>query len=413
MLPGNTTLATGGIMEKKNKIWLVMFATCLMVFLANVDFTIVNLAIPSMASDFKATLSQLQWIISSYLIAAFIFFMIGGRYADLYGRKRIFLIGTALFLIGCLGAAFAKNLLFLDAMRFTQGVGFAFTLSLALLINTELFPEHKKGLAIGITIAITGISQAIGPVLGGVIIQWMNWRWIFGYAVPLSLLSFVFIFFFYTQAKVYKTKRESFWAGVLNKAIWKNRPFFFITLIRAFFMFNWAVLLFSFPIYLERGHYLSPFKTGLMILLSSSVMAVISPFAGYLMDRFGTNVLITIATVLTTLSFMSLSHINAGTSLWLVGGMLLLFGAAAGLMLPASVKAAIQTLPKQSAGIGLGLFFSANFLVSAVGVSIAALILNHTDFAENFFSIVSFQWVIWVSLLLSFTSLFLCLRFKK
>ena len=123
-----------------------------------------------------------------------IFFIIGGKFADIFDKK-IFLLGTALFAMASLVAGLSDNLMVLISARLFQGVGFAFTLGLALLMSTQAFPREQQGYILGLSVTVTGVGQAVGPTLGGLILQALSWQWIFMLNVPIALVAFVLIGF--------------------------------------------------------------------------------------------------------------------------------------------------------------------------------------------------------------------------
>lgn len=398
--------------------WIVTVSTGIMIFLVNADFTIVNLALLSIAKDFSASLSQAQWVLTSYLIATVIFFIIGGRLADMLGKKRIFLFGVVLFTVGCFGAALAKSLWMLDLMRFVQGIGFAFTLGLAILLNAEAFPPHQQGLSVGISVTLTGIAQAIGPTLGGVILQWANWRWLFGYAVPLGILSFILTQWSCRPDREIIKIPSRFLSGLFDYPIFANRMFLVITAVRILYMFSYVVVLFSFPLYLQVSRGLSPLHAGLMLLIMTGMIGILSPIVGHVMDRCGYRLPMVVAVIIGALSFTSLSYVTAHTAMWQIGLMLFLFGVASGLMLTASVRGVMDVLPASSKGIGVGIFFTANFLLSALGIALATAILESGSSGNSIHIgalLLSkhFRHIIWVNLAVSLISLGICTQLRS
>jgi MFS family permease len=382
--------------------WILTFATGLMIFLVNMDVTIVNLALPSLAHVFHADLSHLQWVLTSYLIATCLFFIIGGRFADMFGKKRIFLIGTVLFSMGCLGAALSNTLLMLDIFRFVQGMGFALTLSLAILLNAEAFPKHQQGLSVGISITMTGVAQAIGPTVGGMILQWANWRWMFGYAVPISILSFILTSIFCHKDAPVKRHTRQFFKGLADKQVWHNNTFLITTLIRVLYMFTWASVLLSFPLYFQNILNLSPLQSGLLLLSMTAVIGIMSPITGYITDKIGHRIPMITAVIFTIISFSLLSHISVHTPIWQSALMLFFFGLASGIMIPASVRGAMQSLPESSRGIGMGVFFTLNFFLTMLGITISTWLLNlgNGGNVHHLITLGAFQWVLWMNLAL-------------
>lgn len=173
-------------MERK---WWTLIAVCLGTFMLLLDVTIVNVALPAIQRALHADLTDLQWVVDAYALTLAALLLTTGSLADLYGRRRIFVAGLALFICGSLLSGLAQSPLWLNLSRGGQGIGGAamFSTSLALLGNT--FRGRERGVAFGVWGAITGIAVAIGPVLGGAITTGISWRWIFLVNVPIGVLA--------------------------------------------------------------------------------------------------------------------------------------------------------------------------------------------------------------------------------
>lgn len=156
--------------------WLIFIGAGILVLLINLDATIINLALPMIGHQFAAPLSQLKWVINIYLLASSSFFLVGGRLSELVGYRTIFLVGAILFGVASLIAGLALNLPLLLFARALQGIGFALTLSQAFTLIAESFPREQQGLAVGLSIIITGLGLALGPTIGGVMLS--TWDWI-------------------------------------------------------------------------------------------------------------------------------------------------------------------------------------------------------------------------------------------
>ncbi|MDF2118163.1 MFS transporter [Roseiarcaceae bacterium H3SJ34-1] len=175
--PGATTLLT----------------LCLAVLVAQVDTAVVNLATRPIGDHFNAGVIALQWVIDSYNFVYAVLLLTGGLLADLYGRRRIFMIGAALFTIASLICALAPSIAILICGRALAGVGAALLLPASLAIIRVVWrDEAERGRALGIWAACNGLAMAIGPTLGGLLINQFGWRSIFVVVVPLSLAALVF-----------------------------------------------------------------------------------------------------------------------------------------------------------------------------------------------------------------------------
>jgi EmrB/QacA subfamily drug resistance transporter len=155
------------------------------------DFTAFSVAIPTMEKELHADLTTVQWVINAYALIFGVAIVTGGRLADMFGRRRIFLIGTAIFAAFSLASGLAPNALTLILFRGAMGVGGAMMWPATLGLTFELIPEAQAGLAGGLVIAAAGLGNAIGPLVGGVLTQAASWRWIFFVNLPIAGLAAV------------------------------------------------------------------------------------------------------------------------------------------------------------------------------------------------------------------------------
>jgi EmrB/QacA subfamily drug resistance transporter len=169
----------------KARPW-ILAATILASSMAFIDGTVVNVALPSLQSSLRATVVDVQWVVESYglLLAALI--LVGGSLGDMWGRRRMFLTGVVVFALASAGCGFASNILQLVIARSIQGVGAAFLVPGSLSIISACFDEKTRGKAIGTWSGFTSITAAIGPVLGGWLIQHASWRWAFFINLPIA-----------------------------------------------------------------------------------------------------------------------------------------------------------------------------------------------------------------------------------
>ena len=415
-----------------NNKWWIFLGGVLIIFLVNIDATIVNLALASIAKTFHTNLAQAQWVINSYLLTATIFFIIGGKISDIIGQKKVYLLGTILFAISSLFAGLAPNLSILIFTRLCQGIGLAFTLSLALLMISNAFPKNQRGFVLGLSVTITGLGLATGPTLGGAILDMLNWHWIFLINVPIAGLSFIIIFISYNSKKpivndkidylgalffgialasflttlntlaslqlnffllvlgllisviffvlfLYRELKVEF--PLINFDLFSRRNYSLSIVIRFLFMYTHGTFLFFVPLYLQNILEFSPLFAGLIILVYSSVFAISSPLAGILCDQIGYKNPIVVSSIIGSLSFFVLLFIGPSHTLYLTLLGLALFGVSGGIFIPSTVNSTISSLPKEKAGEGIGIFYTVAFLGTSLGVissgTLMSLTTNH------------------------------------
>jgi len=192
--------------------WWTLAAVCTGVFMLLLDLTIVNVALPEIERAFRASLSDLQWVISAYALTLAAFLLTAGSLADLYGRRLLFAAGIVLFTAGSLCCGLAANSLMLTLSRAGQGVGGAVMFATALALLAQAFQGRERSTALGLFGAVTGVAIAVGPVLGGVITGGLSWRWIFFVNVPIGVIALLITLLRVNESRNPEATRPD-WAG--------------------------------------------------------------------------------------------------------------------------------------------------------------------------------------------------------
>jgi EmrB/QacA subfamily drug resistance transporter len=164
----------------------VLAATILGSSMAFIDGTVVNVALPALQSSLHATVSQVQWVVEAYALMLSSLLLLGGSLGDLYGRAKVFVAGVALFAAASAWCGFAPSISSLILARGVQGAGAALMVPGSLALLSASFPEKERGRAIGTWSGFTSITAALGPVLGGWIVQHFSWRWVFFINLPIA-----------------------------------------------------------------------------------------------------------------------------------------------------------------------------------------------------------------------------------
>src|SRR5437764_3915349 len=179
------------IFAEEDRKWWTLAAVAFGRFLFRLDNTIVNVALPSIERDLHMSISSLEWIVTAYALTFAALLITGGKLGDYYGRRRMFILGLAIFTLSSLACGFAPNAGFLIGMRAVQGVGSALMNPATLSIITATFEPRERGRAIGIWAGVSAMALAIGPLLGGLIVDNLNWNWIFFVNVPVGVAGIV------------------------------------------------------------------------------------------------------------------------------------------------------------------------------------------------------------------------------
>ncbi|MGA9636147.1 MAG: MFS transporter [Solirubrobacterales bacterium] len=402
--------------------WWVLVGTCMGLFLLMLDSTVVALALPTIERDLHASPDNVQWVLNGYLLVLAVLVVTAGRLGDIYGRRLVFLIGMAVFGAGSVLAAVASDDALLVAARAVQGAGGAAMLSLSLAIVSHAFPTERQAQALGIWAAVSALALAIGPLVGGVLID-VDWRLIFWINLPIcamgvaitwwaaresrdetsppkldlpglatltpGLLAFVFALvraddWGWGSARTIALLAAGllllagFWAiehrvdsPIVDFSLFRNGPYLgasaaAFTLVGAY----WAVIFFQ-PQYLQGVLDHGPVAAGLLILPVTAPMVFISPFCGGLIDRFGPRALMTVGMVCGAVGLALLTQIDASSSYGSLMPGYLLFGISLGLVYAPMSTAAMLAMPRAKAGIAAGVL--AMVRVTAGAVSLAAV----------------------------------------
>ena len=194
------TVASQPIEEYPRK-WWILTAIGIALFMGTIDGTIVNVALPTLTRELNTNFATIQWVVLSFLLGLAVLMLSMGRLGDMVGKKRIFLLGLVIFVLGSMVCGLSPTVYWLIAFRFVQAIGSAMMLALGVAIVTETWPATERGKAIGISGGIISLGIAAGPALGGLILQALNWRWIFFVNLPIGLIALVLVWVFVPPLK--------------------------------------------------------------------------------------------------------------------------------------------------------------------------------------------------------------------
>jgi EmrB/QacA subfamily drug resistance transporter len=193
--------------------WMTLTAVCLGTFMLLLDVTIVNVALPSIQTSLHASFSDLQWVVDAYALTLAAFLLTAGAFADMYGRKLVYVAGLLIFTVASMLCGFATDPLFLELSRAAQGVGGAIMFSVSLALLADAFRGRDRGVAFGIWGAITGIAVAVGPLLGGALTSGLSWRWIFLVNLPIGVVALLITVLRVSESRAPQARRPD-WIGV-------------------------------------------------------------------------------------------------------------------------------------------------------------------------------------------------------
>lgn len=401
---------------------LVLLATSLGVLLAQVDTSVVNLALERIGADLNAGVSAMQWVIDAYNLVYASVLLTGGTLGDIYGRRRIFALGIALFAAGSLICALAPTPGVLIGGRVISGLGAAFEFPMSLVLLTIAYPEReKRAHALGIWASCNGLAFIIGPTLGGWLVGSLGWRSIFYLVLPLCVAALALTYRAISESAEPQGRRldlpgqglavvalaafafaaieGSHWGwtspfilalfaiaiaaaalfvwvemrteGPLLPLEFLRRPVFDAALAAAGLMtFGMYALLFLMPLYFQIMRGGSPLVAGLELLPMSVSFVIVSQSVGHLNNRLGPRVVMTTGMACMGLGALALAFIGRGTGLVWIEAALLVVGIGLGLNTAPVNGVAVAALPPARSGTASGVLNTARMIGATLGVAI-------------------------------------------
>jgi len=352
--------------NQRQAFW-VLVATIIGSSMAFIDSTVVNVALPALQKTFGASVVGVQWVVEAYGLTLAAFILVGGSMGDLFGRRRMFLLGVGLFAAASAAGGFASTIAQLIAARACQGIGAAFLVPGSLALISSSFAEADRGKAIGTWSGSTAITTAIGPVLGGWLIQDFSWRWVFFINVPLAL-AVILISLWRVPESRSEQRRRIDWAGALMaifgltglvfgfiessrrgwsdavviaslvvgiavsiafvaaefKArspmvppqLFRSRAFSGANLLTLFLYAALSIFFFLFPLDLIQVQGYSAIAAGAAILPMILLIFLLSRWSGGLVHRYGARLPLIAGPVITGFGFLLFSMSSVGASYW-------------------------------------------------------------------------------------------------
>jgi EmrB/QacA subfamily drug resistance transporter len=417
----------GALLAEENRKWITLAAVSFGLFMIMLDNTVVNVALPTMEKDLHVTLASLEWVVIAYALTFASLLITGGKLGDLYGRRRIFVVGLAIFTLSSLACGLAPSAGFLIGARAVQGAGAALMNPASLSIIVATFPPKQRGQAIGIWAGVSALALAIGPLGGGLIVENLNWNWIFFVNVPVGVLGIVVSQFAIRESRDTSAEQSLDLPGLLtsvgflfalsyalvegNGHGWTSPEivglFVFAAVLLAAFIVvehrqrlamldlslfrigaftgaNVVAMLVSLSmfgvfffvsLYVQNILHYSPAKAGATFLPMVLLIIVIAPIAGRLSDRIGSRWLMGGGMTLLGVSLLLYERLTVNSDFWTLLPPMIVGGVGMAITMSPMTSAAMGAVPIDKAGVGSGVLNSFRQVGGSLGIALMGAIV--------------------------------------
>jgi EmrB/QacA subfamily drug resistance transporter len=415
------------LVTPENKKWWTLAAVAVGLFVIMLDNTVVNVALPSMRRSLHMTLSELEWVVAGYALTFAAFMLTGGKLADYVGRRLVFMAGLAIFTGSSLACGLAPNGGFLIGARVVQGLGGALMNPATLSIITATFPPRERGKAIGIWAGVSAMALAIGPLVGGLLTEHVNWNWIFFINVPIGILGLLAIPVFVDESRDTSHEQRLDLPGLVTSGIglfsltyafieansygWTSTrivgafavaavglvtfvllerhqriPMLDLSLFRnrTFGGANAAMLFvglamfgtfFYVSLYVQNVLGYSPVQAGASFLPMTFLIILLAPRMGTLADRFGSRWLVGAGMTLLAVMLFYYTFLGANESFWVLLPALLVGGTGMAMTMTPTTAAAMSAVAVDKAGVGSAVLNSARQVGGSLGIAVMGSIV--------------------------------------
>jgi EmrB/QacA subfamily drug resistance transporter len=415
------------VLASENRRWWTLGAVAFGLFMIMLDNTVVNVALPAIQRDLGIGLSQLQWIVTGYALTFAALMLTGGKLADHYGRRLIFVVGLTIFTLASLACGLAASGDMLIAARVVQGMGAALLNPATLSIISATFPPEQRGTAIGIWAGVSALALAIGPLVGGLLTQHLDWSWIFFVNVPVGVLAVGASFLVIEESRDMSEERALDLPGqlagglglfaltyalieannfgwtsgrilgafavaavallsflwleraqrmpMLDLGLFRNRTFAganSVILLVALAMFG---VFFFVSLYMQNILGFSAVQTGAAFLPMTILIILIAPLAGRVSDRIGSRSLMTSGMVLVAIQLLWFSRLGVNETFFDLLPGFLVGGVGMALVMTPSAAAAVRSVPVDQAGVGSAVLNAFRQVGGSLGIAIMGAII--------------------------------------
>jgi EmrB/QacA subfamily drug resistance transporter len=417
------------LLSEEARKWWTLAAVAFGLFMIMLDNTVVNVALPSIAEDLQVGLSELEWIVTGYALTFASLMLTGGKLADLFGRRRTFIVGLVIFTLSSLVCGLAQSDELLIGARVVQGAGAALMNPATLSIIAATFPPRQRGTAIGIWAGVSALALAIGPLVGGLLTEHISWSWIFFVNVPVGVVAIAASLILIPESKDESAEQRLDFPGLATSGLglfaltyglieantygWTSSrilgafavaalmlvafvvletrqriPMLDLSLFRngTFAGANLAVLLvalamfgvfFFVSLYMQGILGYSAVKAGAAFLPMTILIILFAPLAGRASDRIGSRWLMTAGMLLVAGQLLYFSRLEVDSTFWNLLPGLLVGGTGMALVMTPSAAAAVRALPVDKSGVGSAVLNAFRQVGGSMGIALIGAIMAH------------------------------------
>ncbi|MBN1105329.1 MAG: MFS transporter [Deltaproteobacteria bacterium] len=403
--------------------WKVMLTAAVALLMASMDASITNIAFPTLTRVFQAELTTVMWVTLGYILVSTTFLLILGKISDIMGRKRIFVLGIAIFTLGLVACSLARGIGDLILFRCLQGLGAAMLISCSTALVTEAFPVTETGRGMGLLGVAVSLGFVIGPILGGLLLDWLDWRSIFYVRAPITLLSLFLSLFMLRKDEALAWTGKLDWLGaiasstgilcltygvsrvsemgLLSFAVWawtgtgilllaafvyienhvrdpiidltlfRNRVFRYATLALFLTFVAAPFFILVMPFYFLEAIRLTPSEAGLLLAVNSMATIVSGPISGSLSDRLGAAWFAAAGAAVMTLSFVFMLGFDLQTGAQAIVPALILLGVGIGMFQPPNNSLILGSVPRTRLGTASALMATLRQVGLSLGMALA------------------------------------------
>jgi EmrB/QacA subfamily drug resistance transporter len=414
-------------MTEHNRRWWTLGAMCFALFMIMLDNTVVNVALPSIQRGLHASTSSLEWTVNAYTLTFAVVLVTGGRLGDLFGRRRMFLLGVAVFGASSLLIALSQSDTWLIAFRAVQGVGAGFMMPATLSIITNTFDAHERGRAIGTWAGVSAMALAIGPVVGGLLVQEVSWQSIFILNVPVAIAAIAVTLFATRESRDETAIREidvpgmatltlglaalvlalvksNAWGWGSTKVVglfaiallslaafvaieprrrspmvqfdfFRSRAYIGANVVAFIVSFSMFATFFSLALYMQDILHFTPLQTGVRFLPTTVMVMLAGPISGRLADRIGSRPLMTGGLIAVSASMFWMTGITTHSSYGFLVVSFVLQGLGIGFVMSPMSTAAMNAVDRSKAGVASGILNMTRMVGSTFGVAALGAII--------------------------------------